>query len=77
MPLCTIYVNKALLDGFTKTTRARKRGSVDISHVQQLQEAIVSLIKKYNQKSDWFWANDNLSSLQEKTAAKTDFGKFI
>ena len=74
--LFTIYVSNDLLNGFTKTTKSRKRGSVDLAHVSNLQKDINALLEKYGKGKQWFRAELNPAVI-EKTKDKTNFGKYI
>ncbi len=74
--LFTIYVSNDLMNGFTKTTRKRKTGSVDSAHVSSLQKDINALLEKYGKSKQWFWFDTN-EAVIEKTKDKTDFDKYI
>ncbi len=74
--LFTIYVSKELKDGFYKTTKTRKKGSVDLAHVNSLQKEINALLEKHGQGKQWFWSITN-EKLINKTKDKTDFDKNI
>lgn len=74
--LFTIYVSNDLVDGFYKTTRKRKRGSVDLSHVNSLKKELTELLQKHGRGNQWFWIDTN-STVIEKTKDKTNFGKYI
>lgn len=74
--LFTIFVSNELKDGFYKTTRARKKGSVDIAHVKNLEKDINALLEKHGKGKQWFWSSVN-DKLISKTEGKTDFSKHL
>lgn len=72
--VCSIYVGDSLL-AYTKSTRTKKRGTVNIEDVKILESAIQECLKNIAPQD--FWMDSHVAHLSKQIHEKTNFGKHL